>query len=112
MRDGNMDVINLIAHALEKRGWSSSMSSMFCLKIKGDSASSDKEIEAILMNDAKVSSFPDFIEDLTLSNHCYWITYKQHPLDDYLSKAQREEMNKQNYEEQDDDKIAPPKISD
>merc|ERR1712129_572833 len=53
--DSNMDVFNLIALALEKRGWSSSMSSMFNLCIKGDAASSDKEIIATLEDDAKVS---------------------------------------------------------
>merc|ERR1711933_132325 len=59
--DTNMNSVGLIALALEKRGWSSTMSYMFNLCIKGDSPSSNEEIIATLEDSAKIASFPNFI---------------------------------------------------
>merc|ERR1711902_385131 len=75
--DSNITCVNLIELALAKRGWSSSMSHLFSLCIKGDSPSSDKEIIATLEDNAKVASFPNFISHLQLSNPKYLIVYKQ-----------------------------------
>jgi len=75
--DTNMDSVNLIALALEKRGWSSMMKNMFNLCIKGDTPASDKEIHATLEDNAKISSFPNLINHLKLSNAKFVITSKQ-----------------------------------
>eukprot|EP01084_Bolivina_argentea_P064807 118144_1 len=74
----NICSINLISLALEKRGWSSTMTHLFNLCIKDDDPSSDSVVMATLEHDANpIKSLPQFVKHLELKNPIFVITYKQ-----------------------------------
>eukprot|EP00483_Globobulimina_turgida_P004953 UN04962 len=76
--NANICSVNVISLALEKRGWSSSMTHLFNLCIKDNDPLSDSTSITILEDDRKpIPSLPQFVQHLKLVNPQFIITYKQ-----------------------------------